>query len=102
MAPSGPKALKNFIEDIPDHKLDGLPRNEDTLYKDRNYRLDMQGMTSSKPAEHNLQVQVNRDPKISSLKNAKGATVAGPVLAPGDGSMTPAEIRAGLQASRKI
>ena len=58
-------------------------------------------MTSDDPPRHNLQVQVNRQTKISTLKNlARAKTVAGPVLA--DGDETPEEIRKALLESMDI
>ena len=38
-------------------------------------------MTSDKLPKHNLQIQVNKGTKISTLKNVAPRTVAGPVLA---------------------
>jgi len=38
------KALKEFINGIPDSKLTGLPSSGGTIYKDTNFRLDMQGV----------------------------------------------------------
>ncbi|KAF2768103.1 hypothetical protein EJ03DRAFT_274905 [Teratosphaeria nubilosa] len=74
------KALKAFIEGIPESKLTNLTKSIGTLYKDDDFRLDMQGMTSDDPAKHNLQVQVNNGTAISTLKKAAPKTVAGPVL----------------------
>jgi len=36
--------LHEFIDSIPDAKLEGFPDSEKTLYHDRNFRLDMQGV----------------------------------------------------------
>lgn len=41
------KALKEFIAAIPASKLQDLPTNAGTLYKDVNFRLDMQGVSSA-------------------------------------------------------
>lgn len=38
-------AIKDFIENIPDNKLIGLPSNPGTIYSDTNLRLDMQGVS---------------------------------------------------------
>ena len=39
------KRTKEFIESIPDSKLDGLPSTGGTLYNDTDFRLDMQGVS---------------------------------------------------------
>lgn len=41
------KALKAFIEDIPDAKLTGFPTVGGTIYKTTEFRLDMQGVRNS-------------------------------------------------------
>lgn len=41
-------------------------------------------MTSEDSPRHNLQIQVNRQTSISTLKKLAPKTVAGPVLAVGD------------------
>lgn len=41
------KILKDFIDEIPDSKLEGLPDSETTLYKDDNLRIDMQGVRNN-------------------------------------------------------
>ena len=38
------KALKEFIESIPDSKLTGFPAAAGTIYKTTEFRLDMQGV----------------------------------------------------------
>lgn len=38
------KHVKQFIEDIPDAKLQGITTNGGTIFKDKNFRLDMQGV----------------------------------------------------------
>ena len=40
----GKKAAIAFIESIPDAKLEGLPTSGGTIFKDTNFRLDMQGV----------------------------------------------------------
>lgn len=37
------KVLRDFIDDIPDSKLECLP-NSGTIYKDQDLRLDVQGV----------------------------------------------------------
>ena len=39
-------ALDDFIDSIPHHKLEGIPDQPGTLFKDQNYRLDVQGVTN--------------------------------------------------------
>ena len=41
------KALESFINSIPDSKLTGIPTQGGTLYKDNDFRLDMQGVRST-------------------------------------------------------
>jgi len=71
--------LKSFIDNIPAIRLENFPPSaaSNPIYSDMNFRLDMQGITST--GEFNLQVQVNRQTKIKSLQVANGQTVAGPV-----------------------
>lgn len=38
------KALRAFINEIPDDKLENLSVTAGTLYKDTNFRVDMQGV----------------------------------------------------------
>jgi len=45
MAPSLKKALKAFIDEIPAAKLENFPGSAGTLYKDDNFRLDLQGVS---------------------------------------------------------
>lgn len=95
MAPN--KHLIAFINSIPDSKLTGLPRSGRTLTSDGTFRIDMQGMTSDKPPKHNLQVQVNDKPSITSYAGVEGETVAGPVLCgSGKDEWTADKIRAEL------
>jgi hypothetical protein len=52
-------------------------------------------LTSGKPQKYNLQVQINRETTITSLKKSAPQTVA-LCLVPMDMSMTPAQIKAAL------
>jgi hypothetical protein len=45
MAPSLKKALKTFIEEIPESKLENFPSAPRTLYDDDDFRLDLQGVS---------------------------------------------------------
>ena len=44
-----------------------------------NMSLGMQSMTSDKPANHNLQIQINKPCTITSLRGEARNTAAGPV-----------------------
>ncbi|PUU82922.1 hypothetical protein B9Z19DRAFT_966241 [Tuber borchii] len=93
------KSLQNFINDgIPASKLTGFPESAGTIYSDQNFRLDMQGKTTD--GKYNLQIQINRGTKLTTLKKAAPATVAGPVLATGTESAE--TIRANFRATMKL
>ncbi|KAM5370598.1 hypothetical protein ACJZ2D_008424 [Fusarium nematophilum] len=89
--------LMDFINDIPDSKLQGFPNSQTTLFRDRDFRLDMQGITSG--GEWNLQIQVNYSATSTSLRRFAPNTIAGPVLVPMTNPMTPDEIRAELRST---
>jgi hypothetical protein len=106
------KRCTQFINSIPDEKLSGFVTNRKTIFSDTDWRLDMQGvsdfttcagsqvlnpiqMTSDKPAKHNLQVQINYQTTITSLKEDAPDTVA-TLIVPADGSMSVAQVRQGL------
>ncbi|KAK7935553.1 hypothetical protein PG985_001048 [Apiospora marii] len=74
------KILINFIDDIPDEKLQGLRLTPGNIWEDDNFRLNMQGLTAAK--EHNLQIQINNGISITTLKPYAPNTVSGPVLVP--------------------
>ncbi|KAG0633584.1 hypothetical protein HOY80DRAFT_929857 [Tuber brumale] len=82
----GSKALRAFINDIPDSKLTGFTESAGTIHFDQDFRLDMQGKTTN--GGYNLQIQINRGTTISTLKAAAPRTVAGPVIATGTESAT--------------
>ncbi|KAJ1713090.1 hypothetical protein AFGD_005267 [Aspergillus flavus] len=94
-------ALTAFIENIPDGKISGYTSGEHTLHRDTNFRLDNQGLTTGDPQYYNLQVQINNQTTISTLKRVKGETVAH-TLVPADGSWTPEQIRQALLANTLI
>ncbi|KAF8800115.1 hypothetical protein BYT27DRAFT_7200626 [Phlegmacium glaucopus] len=71
------KYLDEFIAEIPADKLTGFPTSAGTIYKNENYRLDMQGMNKDKT--HNLQIQANNGATTPSVKKLAPKTVAGPV-----------------------
>jgi hypothetical protein len=61
------KRTKEFIESIPDSKLTAFPSNGGTIFKDQDFRIDMQGVSISL---HNgfsrmLQMIVLRSERIS-------------------------------------
>ncbi|KAF8448151.1 hypothetical protein BGX38DRAFT_1093445 [Terfezia claveryi] len=89
------KALREFINGIPDNKINPPPGAAGTIVSDENFRLDMQGLTSGKPQKFNLQVQINSQTSISTIKKLAPKTVA-TYLTPTDNPGTPAQIRAGL------
>ncbi|KAK8076917.1 hypothetical protein PG996_003087 [Apiospora saccharicola] len=95
------KRVKEFIESIPDSKLAGFSKNTGLIYKDNDFRLDMQGMTTGNPQKHNLQVQINKETTVTSLKKAAPATVA-MAHVPDDESMTPQQIRDALIADIRV
>lgn len=45
------KILRDFIDSIPDSKLEGFPDSQTTLYKDVDLRLDMQGVRGKYPRD---------------------------------------------------
>ena len=88
--------VEKYINSIPSIKFLDLPDGQGTIHKDMNLRLDMQGMSSHNPPRHNLQVQVNRECVITSLKRVKGDTVAGPVFVPQGNIWSASQIRSML------
>ncbi|KAN0123204.1 hypothetical protein V8E52_003157 [Russula decolorans] len=74
MAPSLKKALKTFIEEIPESKLENFPSAPRTLYDDDDFRLDLQGLTKS---AYNLQIQANKGSGNTSVRKAAPQSVAG-------------------------
>ncbi|PQE17865.1 hypothetical protein CJF30_00010352 [Rutstroemia sp. NJR-2017a BBW] len=70
------KRVQEFIDGIPDSKLTALPSSAGTIYTTTDFRLDMQGLTSGDPQKHNLQIQINKQTTITSLKKSAPQTVA--------------------------
>ncbi|KAI1788568.1 hypothetical protein LXA43DRAFT_633266 [Ganoderma leucocontextum] len=117
------KALLAFINGIPDDKLKDIGESQHTIYQDSDFRLDMQGvstpselssqsvvewcgshclflqMTSGEPKRYNLQVQINKQTTISTLKKHQPATVA---IYLANKTDSPATIRQGLLSGMKI
>lgn len=108
------RLCKAFVESIPAEKLSGFVTNTGTIFSDNDWRLDMQGvstrdpmgfassmvlttgqMTSDKPSQHNLQIQINKQTSITSLKKHAPKSVA-TLIVPADGSMSAEQVRQGL------
>jgi hypothetical protein len=73
------KTLLAFIENVPDSRLEGgFTCVTKTIWRDADYRLDMQAITTDEPRCWNLQVQINKGGRFTSGKIAgrKGASVA--------------------------
>lgn len=102
--------LQYFIENIPDEKLKAFPSKEiSNVHNDDNYRLDMQSvcvvdiattsahinrrvlqLTSNRPYHWNIQIQINRQSTIASLKRIRGQSVT-KALVPAEGNGWTAE-----------
>lgn len=85
------KLLALFIDDIPDDKLLEFSDTPGEIYSQRNFRLDLQGKTSS--GGWNLQIQVNYGAETEALQAMAPDTISGPVLVTLELPMTPEEIR---------
>ncbi|KAK8034619.1 hypothetical protein PG993_009614 [Apiospora rasikravindrae] len=72
------KLVTKFIDDIPDEKLQGFRTSPGLIWRDVNFRLNMQGLTTA--GEHNLQIQVNNATSVTTLKPLAPNTIAGPVF----------------------
>ncbi|KAK3332335.1 hypothetical protein B0T19DRAFT_100867 [Cercophora scortea] len=100
-------SIVSFIDSIPDEKLVGFskPNPSYNVWKDADFRLDVQNMTSDKPQMFNLQIQVNSGTGITTLKKLakkskfNGTTVS-KALVPVDGSWDAAAVRRALHAGR--
>ncbi|PMD17942.1 hypothetical protein NA56DRAFT_707350 [Hyaloscypha hepaticicola] len=60
---------------IANDKLRSLPGNAGTIHFNKNFRLDMQGLTT-KYRFWNLQIQINKETTLTSLKTLSGTTIA--------------------------
>ncbi|KAI8654217.1 hypothetical protein NCS56_01378400 [Fusarium sp. Ph1] len=90
MGKSSMQLLDEFIDDIPDDKLQEFSDTPGPIYKERNFRLDLQGKTTA--GGWNLQIQVNRRATTKNLRAVAPKTISGPVLVTLEANMTP-EIR---------
>ncbi|KAF2035028.1 hypothetical protein EK21DRAFT_55638 [Setomelanomma holmii] len=70
------KFILNFIDDIPDSKLEVGIKDRGTVYRDRDLRLDNHETTRRDKAIYNLQVQVNEACRHTSLAMAVPDSVA--------------------------
>jgi hypothetical protein len=96
MSPS--RVICDWIDTIPNSKLEGGICDRGTIYDDRNFRLDNQGTITRGPAMYNLQVQVNKNCKLTTFKKQAPKSFAW-ILAPADDPWSAAEIKAALKAS---
>jgi len=92
------KKVEDFLDKVPDDKLTGLSQTVKCLYKNEEFRLDMQGMTSDDPQQHNLQVQVNNKPLRGNVPN----TVAQAQVPSGENKLTANGVRDALKAGIDI
>jgi len=97
MAPSLKKALKEFIDEIPESKLKNFPSNPGTLYNDSNFRLDLQGLTAT---AYNLQIQANNGAPNTSVRKVAPQSVAA-VLRNFTSNATAADVRKAFHESAK-
>jgi hypothetical protein len=91
-----------FIDSIPDSKLIGTFGTPGTnIYRDIDYRLDMQSMTTPAEGEcikFNLQVQVNKGCRKRSVAMLAPGSIAW-ILLPVDETWSPDKIREELRKS---
>ncbi|RMJ16608.1 hypothetical protein CDV36_003735 [Fusarium kuroshium] len=76
--PSRKQVLCNFIDSIPDHKLENAISNTKVLTQDGNFHLDMQGKTTN--GQLNLQIQCVKRPETKSFNEWSTETVSGPAF----------------------
>jgi hypothetical protein len=90
--PSTKDKIIDWIDEIPDEKLDGAYTNGRPVFTDRSCRLDCQGVTTDEPKHFNLQVQVNNQCPDTTMRKLKLRTVAfclAPIVEP----WTPEQIK---------
>jgi hypothetical protein len=116
MAPSLKKALKAFIDEIPAAKLENFPGSAGTLYKDDNFRLDLQGVSvpfsigafldysltriSAQVTQtaYNLQIQANKGAPNTSVRKAAPQSVSA-VLKKFDSKISVGDVRQAFHRS---
>jgi hypothetical protein len=96
-SPSLKKKIMEWIDDIPDSKLDGTFVCGRPAYTDMYMRLDCQSITSD-GLYFNLQVQINKECPDTTMNYLNPDSVAF-VLAPIQNQMTPAQLKAALKAT---
>jgi len=65
------KRVKEFIESIPDSKLTGLSTSGGTIFKDQDFRLDMQGVRPHPVAITNVFYVTSFQPDMGSSSKLK-------------------------------
>jgi hypothetical protein len=89
--------IKDWIDAIPDNKLDGTYVVERPAYTDKFCRLDCQSITSDGTC-FNLQVQVNMQCPDTTMAKLKSKSVAW-CLAPIENQWTPQQVKNALKES---
>jgi hypothetical protein len=92
------KQIREWIDEIPDKKLDGTFVEGRPIHIDRDCRFDVQGITTDEPKMLNLQVQVNNGCERTTMAKLKPKSVAW-CLAPIEDPWTPREIKDALMES---
>jgi hypothetical protein len=90
--------IEDWIDEIPDSKLDGCYVEDRPAYIDRLCRLDCQGVTSDEPKHFNMQVQVNNGCPDTTMRKLKPYTVAW-CLVPIDNPWTAQQTKDALKAT---
>ncbi|MCJ1264229.1 hypothetical protein MMC22_004100 [Lobaria immixta] len=63
------KRLLEFIETVPDGKLEGFPPDDGELYSDEDFHLTMKKTTAQNPAKVVLKILLSSACSISTVKN---------------------------------
>lgn len=97
------KRVQESMNSIPDESLSSFVTSTGKIFSHTDFHrtcrarlhtdshaLNFDQMTSEKPAQHNLQVQTNKQTTFTSLKEAAPSTVA-TLTVPADGSMSAAQ-----------
>lgn len=87
-----------WINDIPDSKLDSTYAVGRPAHLTQMARLDCQGVTTAEPKHFNLQVQINKQCKETTMKKLNPDTVAWS-LADIDPQWTPTQIKETFKAT---
>lgn len=94
------KFIQQWIDDIPNSKLEGGLRTSGQVHSDIDARLDAQGLVRKPDGSYsiNLQLQLNRGIRISTLKKFAPVSFAWCEV-PENGGGTAAMIKQNLRAS---